>query len=466
MPIWSLTKERVDRLLQQMGDKEAQIDALIKLSKEDIWKKELKEFIDTWRFQLEEEKALQKKVANLGRRASAKLKTAKSTASRKRKGDESDFDSDFNGGKPAKKAAIAKKDKPVSKPKQTLLSDFAPSIRPPAPPPSKPAEPQHKDVWMEGLDDSDAPVAPKPKAVAKPIAPVKKGPAAKPPKPVKIDSDFDDDDEPVVPKGKAPAANGRAPRAAARKPAIYTLNSDSESDNGDDMLFDVGNMVKGLNPPPSSETAPARPLFSDKASASRPGSSAGLGLGRKSVSRGFESDSNDETDYKGLASGGGNFRAPVKRAGLFSDDENDEPVVVKKPLEKKKPVVKEKEKVKAVPAAQKEPVQEKRLVLSPAAKAYAAKQTKANGAGASKPAVKAKAKTDFSDDDDDDDDLMEIDSRPVAKVREASVVSDIGGRPSRRAAAAKPKAWIVEDDEDEESESAVESGSEDFDDSD
>ena len=61
-------------------------------------------------------------------------------------------------------------------------------------------------------------------------------------------------------------------------------------------------------------------------------------------------------------------------------------------------------------------------MLSPAAKAYAAKQTKANGtngAGASKPAAKAKAKgkTIFSDDDDDDD-VMEIDSRPVAKGRE------------------------------------------------
>src|SRR5699024_5978024 len=52
MAIWSLTQERVDKLRKQIGEKEMEIDALIKLSKEDIWKQDLEDFISEWRFQL------------------------------------------------------------------------------------------------------------------------------------------------------------------------------------------------------------------------------------------------------------------------------------------------------------------------------------------------------------------------------------------------------------------------------
>ena len=51
MPIWSLTKERVEKLLKQVGDKELEIDTLLKLTKEDLWKRDLDEFIAEWRFQ-------------------------------------------------------------------------------------------------------------------------------------------------------------------------------------------------------------------------------------------------------------------------------------------------------------------------------------------------------------------------------------------------------------------------------
>lgn len=105
MPIWSLTKERIEKLLKQIGDKEAEIDELIKLTKEDLWHSDLDAFINEWRFQIEDEDRLRKKASKMGRRASNKLKFgAKGPTAKKRKaqGEDPD-DSDFGGQAPGRK---------------------------------------------------------------------------------------------------------------------------------------------------------------------------------------------------------------------------------------------------------------------------------------------------------------------------------------------------------------------------
>ena len=66
MPIWSLTQERIDRLQQQIGDREVEVDTLSKLTPQDIWKIDLDDFIAEWRFQLDDEAKRQKKAANMG----------------------------------------------------------------------------------------------------------------------------------------------------------------------------------------------------------------------------------------------------------------------------------------------------------------------------------------------------------------------------------------------------------------
>ena len=111
MALWSLTQERVDRLLKQIADKELEIDSLMKKSKEDLWTTDLDDFIEEWRFQLEDEKQRQKNIRK-GRRTSKKFATAASRPNaKKRKGlvDMSD-DSDFEVPK-AKKSAPAPKPK-------------------------------------------------------------------------------------------------------------------------------------------------------------------------------------------------------------------------------------------------------------------------------------------------------------------------------------------------------------------
>ena len=46
MPIWSLTQERVDRIKKQIGDKEVEIDVIIKLSPKDLWNQDLDDFVE------------------------------------------------------------------------------------------------------------------------------------------------------------------------------------------------------------------------------------------------------------------------------------------------------------------------------------------------------------------------------------------------------------------------------------
>jgi DNA topoisomerase-2 len=501
MAIWSLTKERVEKLLRQIGDKELEIDALIKLSKEDLWKKDLEDFINEWRFQLEDEEKRQRKVASMGRRVSSKLKTQVKPTSKKRKGDDSFSESDFAGKKQRKVPAVIKKVQPKggmlahlsppAKPKQTTLTSIPNGIKVLSAAPSatepKGADKADKDVWLtvDGAEDSDVPIAPV-AAKGKAAAATKKAPTSKAAKPTVIDSDSDE--EPVV--KAAPAS--RAPRTAARKPVKYSLNSDS--DNGDDMLFDVGKMVKGIGSttvPLAAGPSTTRPLFSTTASLSRPGSSAGL-VARKSLARTvIESGSEDETDYTRLAPATSGGVKATARATLLSDDDEDDDVMddsVTKPASPVKPaaaVPKPRAKApvkapaakpapKAVPAAKQK--EQKKLALSPAAKAYAAKQSKANAAtsttaAAGKGKPKAKSQS-VSSDEEDDDDLDDLKGVGVGLGREASVAaSEVGGRPARRAAAvAVKKTWVIDEDdeeEDDEEEDAVVASeeSEDFDES-
>ncbi|MCJ1398050.1 DNA topoisomerase 2 [Xylographa trunciseda] len=513
MAIWSLTQERVEKLLKQIGDKELEIDALIKLSKEDLWNKDLDDFIHEWRFQLEDEERRQKKVASMGRRVSSKLKTTVKAGPRKRKNEDTPSDSDFSSKK-MKKAPVVKN--PVVKkaqPKISMLSDSYPTLKATSSALStvtngmKPSSnittatqanvKPDKDVWMtiDGADDSDAPVAPIFTKV-KEVAAIKKASVPKATKAVtKVDSDSED--EPSI-RPAAPAS--RAPRAAARKPVKYSVNSDSDSDNGDDMLFDVGKMVKGIGPSAESSTTTTRPLFSATASLSRPGSSAGL-VARKSMARTLiESGSEDETDYTRLAPATNGGIKTTARTTVLSDEDDDSDVFISKPAATNKPAPMVTKPVakprgrppvakapKTAPAAKVTEKEPKKLGLSPAAKAYAAKQAKANGlastssaltnGAAGKAKAKAKPKYAASDEEDDvdkmademlsedDDDVVPAPARAKAApapraAREDSVAgSVVGGRPARRAAAeAVKKTWVL--DEESEDEEEEEEGSE------
>lgn len=455
MPIWSLTKERVEKLLRQVGDKEMEIDTLIKLTKEDLWTRDLDDFLAEWRFQLDDEAKRQKKVASMGRRASKKLNIAGGAAGRKRKNDSDDDDFNVAPVK-VKKTAIPKKEV------GGLLSYMMPETKTKVSPKSKAKAPtatqkaakkaldlistsakgDKDDVWMNvDGSGSDAPKVTKPKAASSKAAlPPKKAEPA--PKKTSSDDDDDDADEEII----RPTA-GRKPRGATAKPITYNLG-DSDSD-GDDMLFNVGKMVKGIDTA-SVPAEKSRPLFS--ASISRPGSSTGLPKKSTSSKPAVDIDS-DDTNYSKLA-------PPTTKKGpavtarktILSDDDDDSlddmipaphkaskpaPKATAKPAPKPKAPAPAKKATKAAPP----PPEPTKMPLSPAAKAYAAKKAKAE-----KAALKANS---LSED--------ELEGLANEILDEGEDSEDEGGpaarRPARRAASAAPKKkWVISDDDDDEDE--------------
>lgn len=406
MAIWSLTKERVEKLLQRVGDKEQEIDALIKLSVKDLWNRDLDEFIAEWRFQLEDDRKRQRKVANLGRRASNKLKiNAKGPGAKKRKaqGDDPD-DSDFGVSKP-KKAGTANRVQPKS------TSSFFQQFSPPR------AAAPVKKALTNGV------------AASKAAAPVKAEVTA-----------TDGASDPVVEAVELGPSPSRRPRAVTSKAIKYGGGSDSDSDNGDDLLGDVSKMVRTVGADlGDSKAGPSRPLFST--SMSRPGSSAGLHKtkSKQSLRKDDEFDP-DETDFSKLVPQTTGGRQSMALGQLQSAEEADEySEIVEEPPAKIK---------KATKAA----------TTNPTKAATAAKAKKPAPAKKVPAAKGAKAKRVVDEDEDEveavADELLDSDAAtPPVKTT---------ARPSRRAAATKKKAAYLDSESEEGDE---EEASKDFDES-
>lgn len=285
MAIWSLTQERVEKLLKQIGDKEDEITTLTKLSSKDLWTLDLDELLEEWKTQLEEEKTRTKKSQNKNRRASAKLGIGSKTGlGKKRKADDSDDEDDY-----APKKKMATKKTAISTAKNGLLN-FPVASKPPGsylvhngvetqqpierPPaekagliaPPKPAVVGKKPRVVQDTDDEidvdDAPVKAAAKATkARKVVdldedsdeePVNK-PVPKDPKsaPTRRVVDLDDSDEELVSK-PAVKTSKAAPKPAA-KPA--PAKKSVKEEHSDDETFDIDMMAPA--PEPTSRTGRA-----------------------------------------------------------------------------------------------------------------------------------------------------------------------------------------------------------------
>src|SRR2546430_915579 len=106
MAIWSLTQERLEKLLNQKANKSEEFETLAKRSPSGLWEEDLEGFIEEWRTQIADAKARAKKAAQKGRRGSKKLQIAgKGTSSRKHA---NDSDSDFAVGGRSRKTGPKK----------------------------------------------------------------------------------------------------------------------------------------------------------------------------------------------------------------------------------------------------------------------------------------------------------------------------------------------------------------------
>lgn len=489
MAIWSLTQERVEKILRQISDKEMEIDTLLKLSSKDLWTRDLDAFLEEWHLQLEEEKTRKKKIAGISRRASAKLGiNVKGGRKKKRAGsDDESSDDDFVVSKKKRPKSVMDRVKP--KAPSTLMSFFNQTaivsqkqpIEKKAPPaklaalvskPKSTSPDDHEDDFM----DIDMPVVqPEVIAVKKAAAAAKAKPApakltSKPKKIVDISDDDEDDvfaavaEEAKTKRGAEPAPS-RAARA--KKPTKYVIDNDSDSEsNDDDMLGDVSMMVKGIGG--TNGEASSRPLFTATA---RPGSSHGLPKPKpKSRSRSIsDEDSVDDTDYTKLIPQDSPRRPAARNANdtMFLDDEDEEifdlppPKAASKakpaPKAAAKPVARKVAAPKTKPAPAVAAAQRKVMPLSPAAKAYAKKLANGTSQAKDAPSRKKKAYGSDSGEEQQDEEVNKLADQLLSDEDEDMDEENVApvARPARRAAVAavtKTKKYVVSDEEESEEE--------------
>lgn len=294
MPIWSLTAERLEKLMAAIEKKKAEHDDLLALSEKDLWCRDLDEFSAEWDAQIALDAELKTNIRRLGRRASKKIGAGPSGRGRKAK-DDDDYDPGKKSrGRPKAAAAKAAPVKVETKSAQRFAEMFS-------------AKPK---VKKEASAD-----------------------------PMEVEDNFSDDDYAALSRSK-PAAKagpsspeapdtGRVRRVAASR-AKAIIDDDSESDD-DQMLGDVGALVKGIG---KSAGDSDRGRFSLHAM-SRPDSSQGngsiTGLPKPKVKSAkafdFDDDSPDDTNYEMLAKSSPHKTATATAAkedhidSFLSDDE-------------------------------------------------------------------------------------------------------------------------------------------------
>lgn len=391
-----------------------------------------------------------------------------------------DSDEDFTASF-GREASASAKPAFVKKPALLDLSDdddefgaLAPRVEP-EPEPKPDAKPRRAaakkpvlvDLSDEEEDDSDdfvdapterkapnkpAAKAPAKAAPAKKPSPIESEPEVEAEEPELEDPELEDPEpeEPEAPEKEeedeveevVKPTNGRSKRAAAAKPKTWDFGGDSDDESasdGDNMLGDVGAMVRGIGKPATDATNGRLSLFA--MSRSEHGNTAIPKLKTKQ-SRNFDFDSHDDTNYEMLAKSSPQKQTISSDANM-SDEEDEAAVTTAKASAAKAKKAKAPLNVVSAgpvkkrgrPAGAKNKVSEdKPTQLSPAAKAYAAKG-KAAGKGKKKAA-------DYSEDEvDEDGDVAMEDSPPAPKPR---------GRPGRAAAAKKSYASLLDDEDDSE----------------
>jgi DNA topoisomerase-2 len=404
-----------------MDNKKDEHDQLQLLSEKDLWCQDLDAFVQEWENQLKEDAEYTKSIRNAGRRASRKIGAGKTMKSRNKKDDD-----DFN---PSKSKAASKALQPnynkgvikvEPKPHKGFLEMFNAKPKPKA----KPYGSDGAEEDLSGMSEDDfAALGP-----AKQSKQTSRAPSEQP---------------------AADPAIGRSKRAAAAAPKKWLdVDEESESDDGK-FLGDVGAMVKGIGGESIDNTATngrlslfamSRPATSH---GDRPTSSSGLPKLKSKASRVFDVSDGDETNYEMLARSSPHKAAPAPRNDLdsFLSDEEDLVPITKKVPVKAAPAAVAKSTTKRGPkskaaAAPEKPTQAepKPTGLSPAAKAYAAKQNKLNLA----------KKNVFSDDEDDDIEMN--DSPPPKPIVKAPAPK------SKAVIKAPAKRQVISDDEDDEME--------------
>ncbi|KAK4690014.1 DNA topoisomerase II, partial [Tremellales sp. Uapishka_1] len=257
MAIWSLTAEKVAKLLSERDVKESELVELLKLTPQDIWNQDLENFLAEWELVLEGD--IEAAKGNKPKTKAA-LKAAQK-AKKRAKGEDTDDESDDFQVKPTKappkprvvkpKAAVVPtlpspvKSSPPKRDSTNISDDSDADIKPPAKkttvakPKAKPKPKGKIDTIMDLDSDDDMYDIPAPKASTSKLTA----------RPVNVD-DSDDAKPMVKPKAKAApkkkalvfSDDSEEDAAPARKkaaaPKAKTKKPDSDFDDEGDSLMD------------------------------------------------------------------------------------------------------------------------------------------------------------------------------------------------------------------------------------
>ncbi|OJA16788.1 hypothetical protein AZE42_03299 [Rhizopogon vesiculosus] len=212
MPIWSLTKEKIDKLLQQAADKDAELLALLERTPISLWNEDLDAFLKEWEKSCQEyeNKSLLDANGKKIKKKQATLETRKSLSGpgRKKGYGSDDSEDEFKPSKtaPKKKAAESK---PKPKPKAAVAGPSkveSDDEKPPKVAPAAKKAPAKKVAKEES--DSDEALSKKVKAV-------------------KADSDSDIE---MVPAAQAEGKGKGKAKAKERPPKRKSLEAEEDSD--------------------------------------------------------------------------------------------------------------------------------------------------------------------------------------------------------------------------------------------
>ncbi|BFZ54993.1 DNA topoisomerase 2 [Savitreella phatthalungensis] len=293
MAIWSLTKERVERLLRDRATKEEELTALLKLSAKDLWSTDLDAFMQEWEALLEQDEADRQKATAIKKNKRAS-KIAGGAAGRGKKRAAADDDDDYSPAKKKSTSSAAVKREPVPK-KPKLVDNSSPvsvladakSTGPPTPVKKEEPAEDNDDVFafFANKQQSKTKIATAPVSTAQAALGPAQGVKPKPAPKRVVDSDDDDDwygrlaggddnndaaaattikkasssastttKKEAAPKKKVPAAAAAKPAAKAKKQ--LKLDSDDE-----ELLADAPSKAQASAPKARRAAAAKKPSY-------------------------------------------------------------------------------------------------------------------------------------------------------------------------------------------------------------
>ncbi|KAG8741551.1 DNA topoisomerase 2 [Ceratobasidium sp. 414] len=227
MAIWSLTREKVEKLLAEQATKEEEWNALLKRKPIELWDEDLNQFLKAWEDMLEEDVAAE---VGTSKKKGAKLRTRKSVAGKKNKRADSGSEDNFRPAKaPAKRKPAAEKA------------------------PEKVTAPTKPTAKIEEMDEDEAPAVIKKKPVASSS---------------KLKKEESDSDAPVVKvsatsKGKAKAVVKRKSEEDEEDSDAAPVRKVVKKQKAQSSVMDFFDSKPATKPAPKAKAPPKKVISSD-----------------------------------------------------------------------------------------------------------------------------------------------------------------------------------------------------------